>query len=117
VSAVQSRDEAGLGVLSLVLWAGVRAVFVAAIFRQAVHRTVPESQVQPKALDAVHAVLSLVPAEGATEMEGSRVGAHVWTLWLGRGFRVLVSMPLVLQASWRTMRKLSAISGQLVGKN
>ena len=47
--------------------------------------------------------------KGATQMEDPRIDAHLRPLRLGGGGRVLEPLPLVLQATWRTIGRLSAV--------
>ena len=104
MSSMQTRLEAGLELLSLVFRAGIRGDDRAALFGQALSSPLCQSRMLWEAVDAVHAILSLVPAKGAPQVEGTGLQRHVSLVWLGRVQIILGLLRLVWETTLRTMR-------------
>lgn len=102
--ALSPRHEARLALLRLVLRNGLRADEQTSIHRRPLHRALSERQVYAQDADALHAILSVVSAQGPAEVEDSRIEEDVPTLRLGSGGGLLEPLPLVYEATWRRMR-------------
>ncbi len=94
LSSLRARSEEGLGLLRLVLRAGLRAGDQSPLCGQALHGPL-QQQALPRRADAVHALLPLVPHEGAPRLETAGQPPQLQGLRLGHRPRILELLCLV----------------------
>ena len=94
VPALPPRREDGLALLPVVLRARVRGRDDAALLRQALQRDVPKREV-PRAADAVHALLSVVPCQDQTPLEAPGQHHALPALPVGCRHEFLALLPVV----------------------
>ena len=82
VPHVQAGHETGLAILPARIRHGAGSAFRPHLHGQAIHRDLLQPVV-PRAVDAVHEILSLVPHEGTAQVEGGGLDAEVPEVRLG----------------------------------
>ena len=85
MSSLLPRLETRLELLSLVLWRWVRGGYLAQTVRCPLFRSLQQSELLAQAVDAIHALLSLVPPESDAQVEDTRLVRHVLLVRMGRG--------------------------------
>ena len=87
----------------MVLWPGLRKPRQPHLLGPALLRALWQSVVLPKGLDALHALLPLVPAQGAPELENPRSKERVPKMPMGSLARLLAMLPVVRQLDPKIM--------------
>src|SRR5690606_10269334 len=103
--ALPAWDEARLEVLSLVLRPRLRSAYEARLPGSPIPASLLVSGLLSQAAHGLHALLPVVPPQGATRLEGSRNIGALHLLRLGLSRRLLDLVPMVRPQKGRTVKK------------